>query len=205
MSDETKSKPLTSEILAEAHKQSERKISGAKKNAEEITHSAQAKVASIEHDTVNQAQESLDQQSRLILADVPHQNQVRALQVQQQVIEVLFSDAVQKLLTDDSQRSDSVLTALADKSVEQIMSDSIVLELSQKDTKLGDNVIRALRAKYAGKTFAAATNAKIEGGVIARSADGRQMVDNTFKSRLHRMQRELRSKLTQLIFGETQA
>lgn len=205
MGDETKSKTLASEILADAQKQAERKTSSAKKTAERIVHSAQAQVENIEQDAIKQAQKRLDHQSRLIQADIPHQKQIRTLQVKQQVIDAILNDAIKKMLSNDSQHPDALLIALAAMSVEQILSDDIVLELSQRDAARGENIIRALKAKYASKTFKAATNANIKGGVIARSANGRQIVNNTFESRLLRTQHELRNRLAKLIFGETQA
>ena len=97
MTAEARENPLAGEILADARRQAERKIASSKRTAEGIISSARRQTEEVEQEVLQAARKRLEHEQALILADIPHQKQVRTLRVKEEVIASLFEQTLQDL------------------------------------------------------------------------------------------------------------
>jgi vacuolar-type H+-ATPase subunit E/Vma4 len=198
---------LAQEILADAHRQAEKKLERARKRARRIVRSSKSNTKEIERNASDAAQQRLDRESALILADLPHQEQIRTLRVQDEVIRSLFDDALDELAGASAEQRLDVLTRLAREAILVMAEGQFVLGLSPNDVALGAKL--AARMPEAVSTESqrivdvdAEPVPDLAGGVVVRTRDGRQVVNQSFRARLHRIERELRTRVADLIFEE---
>ena len=207
--DEKKERALTEEILADARRQAQRKLSTARQNAERVVQLAQAQTQTVRENALKAARQKLEHDRSLILADVPHQKQVRSLQAKENIISTLFDQTLEALRSRSGFDVFETLVQLSTEAAAQMDADSIVLEVADRDAEaFGDKLTTEVASRVAG-THGKQVMIKVlpsqdmaDGGVIARSADGRQMIDNAFATRLSRARARLRGQLAAMLFEE---
>jgi len=209
MAEEKKEQALADEILADASRQAERKLSRAKKTAERILKSANSQVEVILERAVKGAEEKLQHRAEMILADVPHQEQVRIIRVKDEVIDQLFSESLAALQSRESYDVLSVLVRLSCDAIACLPGDGFVLHVAAQDVAAPGGELAERTVGEVGKTqnrditvTVAPSDDLPDGGVIVQTADGRRMVDNSFATRVRRTRGRLRRRIAEGIFGE---
>ncbi len=205
-----KEQALAGEILADARRQAERKLAQARRRGDRALEAARAKGTETEQRVLAAAAERLERDRARMLADIAHQEQVRTLQVKDEVIQELFTQALETL----RQRKGDVLRVLVRLSVDAIAhlpGDRLELEVARLDAEsfsaaLGEQVAAGVRAAHGRgvRIEVVASDELPAGGVIVRSAEGR-MIDNSFAARMRRTAPALRDRIAELIFGESSA
>lgn len=89
------------------------------------------------------------------------------------------------------------LAALAREAIARLPAGSIVIVVSAADAPLLDRDWRALVSPSGDPDQVTITVAAIDGGCIARSADGRASFDNTYAARTERLQSRWRAELSE--------
>lgn len=207
MAEESKKDALAEEIMNDARRQAERKLNRARRSAERIVKSAESRTKAVEQKAVEEAEAQLEREAKMILADIPHQEQVRRLKVKDVVIGRLVAESLDLLRS----RADILpaLVRLSSEAVANMDGDSFVLEVSERDAaglggplaeKTIDEVKKARNRSITVRVVASAE--RNDGGVVVKSADSAQMVDNSFGTRMRRARQGLRGRIAQLIFGE---
>ncbi len=209
MAEEKKEQALADEILADARRQAERKLIRAKKTAERIVKSATSRVEVIMGRAVKAAEETLQHRAKMILADVPHQEQVRIIRVKEQVIGRLFSESLAALRSRKGYDVMSVLVRLGCDAIACLPGDSFVVRAAARDVAALGGELAERTVAEVGKTQNRDVTVEIvpsdelsDGGVIVQTADGRRMVDNSFATRMRRTRGRLRRRIAERIFGE---
>lgn len=209
MDEHSKEQALAEEILADARRQAERKVGRARKRAEQILQSARSQIEDIEEKAAEAAAEKVARETQTIMADVPHQEQVRTLQVKAEVIARVFAESLEALKAQMGSDAPAVLARLSSDAISLMPGRRFILEVGARDaeqygTRLAEETVAEVeRTQNQKVTAEVAVSPEItDGGVIVKSADGPQMVDNSFATRLRRAQESLRSQIAEIIFGD---
>lgn len=205
MAEETKENALADEILGDARRQAERKIASAKRTAERIVKTAQSQTEGARQEATRAAEQKLAHERELILAGVPHQRQIRELRVKSEVIDRLFAEAMESMKSADKSERLALLAHLSSGAISAMPGDSFTLEVAPNDAQeLGRHLADKVK-QVAGRNIeiTVVPSEKVDGGVIARTADGRHMVDNSFATRLRRVPQELQTKIAEILFGDS--
>lgn len=200
---------LADEILSDARRQADRKTGRAKRRAESILKNARSQAEDIERTAAEAAEQKAERNAATILADVPYQEQVRALGVKDDVVARLFTESLEALGALPAGDMLSVLAGLSVEAIGLMQGDRFVLELRAEDaeqfgSELAGQVAAAAR-KVTGRNVAAEVAVSPEvkdGGVIVKSANGPEMVDNSFGTRIRRCRQRLRSEIAEIVFGD---
>jgi|GEM_PF-3462467 len=201
------SKELAEEILGDARRQAERKLASARRTAARIIKTANSQTEGARQEVLRAAEQKLAHERELILAGIPHQKQIRALRTKNEVIHRLFTESLESLKSSDKSERLALLAHLGSAAISAMPGDSFTLEVAPDDARelgrqLGDRV-RQSAGRNAEVTVA--PSEKVNGGVIARTADGRHMVDNSLATRLQRVPQELQTRIAELFFGDSPA
>ena len=196
-----KERALAEEILSDARRQADRKVERAKKRSERLLRNAGTQAEEVEREADAAARERAERQCRRVLADLPHQEQVRTLRVKEEVVERIFDEALEAARTVGEGESLAALVRLSRDAAAPMNGDRFVVELSPADAdRFGRAVAERLAAE--GVTAEVAPSAEVPGGVVVRTGDGRQVVDNTFATRVQRVRPLLRAQIAEQIFGD---
>jgi vacuolar-type H+-ATPase subunit E/Vma4 len=198
---------LAEEILADARRQAEKKLDRARRRAKRIVRSARSATKDMETEAVDAAHGRLERESHLILADLPHEEQVRTLQVQDEVVRTLFEQALAELVAAPPKERLDVLSRLASAAILVMPDGRFVLGLSEQDAPLGDRLAGRMPHAVSSESqriieVESEQVQGLEGGVIVRSRDAREIVDQSFRARLRRVENRLRAEVAALIFEE---
>jgi len=209
MTEEKKEKVLADEILADARRQAERKLASARRTAERVAKSADSQARVIMDKAVKAAEETLERRTRMILADVPHQEQVRIIRIKEQVIDRLFSESLAALRSREGYDVMSVLVRLGSDAISCLPGDRFVLRAAPRDVAALGGELAERTAAEVRKTQNRDVTVDVvpsddlqEGGVVVETADGGQIVDNSFATRMRRARGRLRRRIAERIFGE---
>lgn len=211
MSDqERKEKALAEEILADARRQADRKLASARRAAEAALRSARARTGAIEQEAFAAADRTIERETRTILADIPHQEQVRRLRVMEELVSRQFHDALDILRARAPRALLPSLVRLTVDAIALMDGDRFAIEVAPRDAdRLGTDLAEQARSevrKRAGRGVAidvVPSSALADGGVIVRSAHGRLMVDNSFATRMRRAHEGLRGQVARILFGDS--
>jgi len=209
MDEDNRRQALADEILSDARRQAGRKTGRAKRRAESILKNARSQAEEIEQRAAEAAERKAERNAATVLADVPYQEQVRALRVKDDVVGRLFAESLEAL---DALPPGEMLSVLAGLSVEAIclmQGGRFVLELRAEDAaQFGSEFAGQVAAdarKVTGRdiTVEIAVSPEVkDGGVIVRSASGPEMVDNSFAARIRRCRQRLRGEIAGIVFGD---
>ncbi|MFO7897469.1 MAG: V-type ATP synthase subunit E [Planctomycetota bacterium] len=206
MSETEKPDALADEILADARRQAERKLKRARRRAKSLVRSANKRAAAAKEKAAEQAQQRAEHEAERVLADIPHEEQLRRLRAKAAVIGQLFDDVVEEVRSSDDRPA--LFARLAADAIGRMQGDAFVVDVPREDAPaLGDEFggrVADEVARSSGRTVSARLEPTDRGGggVIVRSADGRQVVDNSLATRVERMRPRLRDRIAGLIFGD---
>jgi vacuolar-type H+-ATPase subunit E/Vma4 len=200
MSDNDAQNKINEEILADARTKAERALRSARREAEKITKKAQDDAEQIEQEVINHARGRAEAQAKIIqTATEPARRRIK-LDVREEVLLSVISDAKVRLLNRDSDDYGRTLTALTAEAAELLQDEGLTAYLSSEDY---DKFGAALPGRLLGLTLEVRPASQpLEGGVIVETADGRRRVDNSIEARLERIYPELRREIAQTLFGD---
>jgi V/A-type H+/Na+-transporting ATPase subunit E len=208
-SDSSSHEVLREEILADAVRQAERLVRKAEREAKALVAKATDESEQERRQKLAAAAATAERQRILTLATVPIEiARAQAARVEQELLG-LREQVRQRLRTRQGFAYGEVLARLAAEAVARMDGDRFVLELSEEDLpKFGAALTAAVPAR-AGRPQITLTlsdaPAKIEGGVIVRDPQGRQVWDNSFAARLDRLWPQLRNQIAQYLGLDTRA
>lgn len=187
---------LSEEILAEARRESEALVQGARKAAEDLLAKAAAEAAKVRQERLDQARGEAARRKELILATVSVESgRLRAARAEA-LLDSIHETVRQWLASRDRVEYREILVRLAVEALNRMAGDSFVVKLSVADqglfgTGLADEIRR--RAGRSPLNIGVTGDSAItENGVIVADAEGRQVWDNRLPARLQRLWPELR-------------
>jgi vacuolar-type H+-ATPase subunit E/Vma4 len=191
---------LAEEILADARKRAERATKRARREADRIVSEAEKQAEAEQEQAMEDARERVERMQRV--ADARIEQDVAALRrtVHQGVVRAARQQALRRLreLTESEAYCD-VLLDLAIEAVESMSGHDFYLVLRPEDREaygadLPTEVVREAHARLGRIVHVKLAEEPLEaiGGIAVRDADGHQVADQSFESRLQRLWDDLR-------------
>ena len=202
-----KERVLAAEIMADAERQAERKVSLARESAEEALQAARAAVAGIESELLAAASARLERERSRLLADIPHEKQVRTLRAKEEVIGRLFEEALGELRSRPGAEMLPVLVRFAAGAIGLLEGTGFVLVVSARDAESGGEALVRETAAAVKRGDGRDVTLRVEpaldageGGVIVKSETTGQMVDDSLGTRLRRVRAGLRDPIARMLW-----
>ena len=190
---------LRMEIIADAKRHADRALSHAQRQSEELRNKGRAQVEQETRDRLEAARRQADSRRELILAGVAIEAARRRSARIESTLGGVLDEARQRLLAHQGFDYREALARLAAEAVSRMAGTNFVLQLSGADrAALGDGLAEGVRRRVGCEGLqvtVAAEAAKIDGGVIVRDAEGRQVWDNSLRARLDRFWPILRREI----------
>jgi vacuolar-type H+-ATPase subunit E/Vma4 len=190
---------LRDEIIADAQRQAERLVRKAQREAKLMVDKAVTECEQQCQEKLDAARATAERHRMLILATVPVEiGRLQATRAEQEL--TAMRDAVlDRLLARTGFDYRDSLLALAAEAIARMEGDAFVLQLADQDLKEYGPGLATGAAARAGRPEVTVTldarPAAIRTGVIVRDPQGRQVWDNSFEARLHRLWPFLRHQL----------
>lgn len=200
---------LREEILADAVRQAERMVRKAEREAKALVAKVTDESEQERRQKLAAAEAAAERQRILTLATVPIEiARARATRVERELLQ-LREQVRERLRARQGLDYGEVLAQLAAEAVARMDGDSFVLELSADDLRDFGPALAAAVPARAGRPQVSLTvsdvPAKIEGGVLVRDPQGRQVWDNSLAARLDRLWPQLRNRIAQYLGLDTRA
>jgi len=196
-------KALSDEIINDAQKKATRAATRAERDAKKLLSQAEKKAEAVAEGVLAAARERAERQARSILATVGQEVRREELDAKEAVLDDLFRQAITRLAKREGYDYPATMAALAAEAIRAMDSAEVVLGFAQgcaaiaTDEWLADVKRRVGR----GVTIRIAEQPEpIRGGLVARSADGRLVYDNSFAARLARQRPELRRQVAAMLY-----
>lgn len=190
---------LRMEIIADAKRHADRALGHAQRQSEELRNKGRAQVEQETRDRLEAARRQADSRRELILAGVAIEAARRRSARIESTLGGVLDEARQRLLAHQGFDYRDALARLAAEAVSRMAGTNFVLQLSEADrAALGDGLAEGVRRRVGLEGLqvtVAAEAAKIDGGVIVRDAEGRQVWDNSLRARLDRFWPILRREI----------
>ena len=190
---------LRMEIIADAKRHADRALGHAQRQSEELRNKGRAQVEQETRDRLEAARRQADSRRELILAGVAIEAARRRSARIESTLGGVLDEARQRLLAHQGFDYRDALARLAAEAVSRMAGTNFVLQLSEADrAALGDGLAEGVRRRVGREGIqvtVAAEAAKIDGGVIVRDAEGRQVWDNSLRARLDRFWPILRREI----------
>jgi vacuolar-type H+-ATPase subunit E/Vma4 len=201
---------LSAEILAEARRECDEIISRARLESESLLAAATAEADKIRREKLAAARAEAERRKELTLATIPVETgRLRSARIEA-ILENIREEARQQLLARNFDSRETAV-ALAAEAIRQMPGTDFVLKFSTADLAASGDKLAGEIARRAGRSplsLAISADPAMTGGdVILQSADGFQIWDNRFSTRLERLWPELRRQIAMqtLLVGKTEA
>lgn len=168
---------------------------------------AQADVETMRQKVLAEADERARRQRVIILAPVEVEGQREVLRSQEEVVQGVFQEALERLRSRQGYDCDAAPADLTVQAVVQMEGDRFRVAVHPEDrSRLSDTFLRSVverirQADGRHVVLEPVWDQTVPGGVVVTGSDGRQTVDNTFHERLRRMTGELRLEVAPILFG----
>jgi vacuolar-type H+-ATPase subunit E/Vma4 len=198
---------LSDEILADARKKAEREAKRAERDAKQILSRARKQADAATDKVLDAARERAERQARSVLATVEQDIRRDLLEAQEAVLDGIFRQALDRAETRKGYHYPQAMVALAAEAVAAMDADEVLLGFADGCDRIATDEWLADVTRRVGRPVAlrvADEPEAIDGGVVARSADGRLVYDNSFAARLARLRPALRREVAAIIYPEAQ-
>jgi V/A-type H+-transporting ATPase subunit E len=197
---------LIKDIEEQAEEKAEGIIAGAKSYRDTILEEAKNKAESEKEKILKTEKQKVEEELARYRASLRLKSRQRLVEAKHRILTDTLDMAKQRLqgLT-ESKKYTEVLTRLVNDAIEVLEEEEVELIFPEGHSKLLDkSKAKKEAADILGKTVKiniSKRNVKAIGGVIVKSMDATKWIDNTFESRLQRMQVKIHTKLAGLLFN----
>lgn len=195
---------LSREIIQQAEADAEKILSDAKVKADQIRNQAQVTMDGDKKRILEQAKNDADRIRGQAVATAQLKARTLILESREKLLVEVFDSSKGKIPA-IQQWSDypTIVESLALEAINQLGTKKVILH-ADKVTQdlLKESVLKTISTKFDGTIEMG--EPLIKGtGIIAETVDGHLNYDNTFETRLRRLENELRSPVYHLLMGET--
>jgi vacuolar-type H+-ATPase subunit E/Vma4 len=192
---------LAEEIMADARLKADRARSRGEKDAEKIRDRAAREADGARKTVLEQARERSEREGAIIIAGIEVEAKRQALELKERSVHEVLDLAREMLAQGQGYDRRASLGLLAAEAVAAMRATSIVLEVSPTDKEtVGPDFVGDVCRRAGREAHLELREADIPGGVIATSADGREIYDNSFPARLRRLTPALRVSIADGLF-----
>ncbi len=203
--------PLQEEILAEARREAGQILQQAREQAASVIAAARAEADAVRRQRIDEARAEAERRTELILATVTLEaSRLRSTRTEE-ILQSVHGEIRRRLLAREGLDYQEALITLGAEALTRMFRDSKApsrafqprakgwVKLSPADqASFGEGVVKeiARRAGVPSSSLTLSADPMVTGGgVIVRSADGRQIWDNRLLHRLERLWPELRRQI----------
>lgn len=202
---------LVQEIRHDAETKAQRTLRRAERDARTILQAAQTEADADAERILDAARTRAELLADRLRRSTEMELRRQVLIAQENVLNSIYTEALSELTKKDSYDYRHALIHLAAAAIAAMRGTAFTLHLSTRDSALADpsfaTAVQAAVQQAASRQgtpwlTVAADQPQISGGVIVRSADSRQVFDNSFEARLARLRPSLRRSLADLLFAD---
>lgn len=190
-------------IREDAAREVEVIIGEAKREAEDIIKEAEDKAEEQKREIISKGEKEAELLKQRIVANAKLKARKSGLDAKEELIKAVFEEAekeLAKIASSDNYKD--ILRGLIAEGVSSVGEDAEVMVKEEDKKLLEDGILKDLEKEFKVKITLSPENINTIGGVIVRSKNGRVEVNNTFETRMIRMQDALRSKIAKILFTE---
>jgi len=198
---------LEQEIMSDAQKRVERTIKRAQAQADAVRQAAREEAEAHREAIMEKARVRAEEEARSIQARTEQELEKDQLRAIQDVLGHIRDEAWRRIerLPGEEQYG-GVLVRLALRAIENMRGDKFQILLSEDDrarwgARLPGQIADAVKRERGREVEVELSDEKLDarGGLVVRSADGRQLADQTFPRRLERLWDQLRVELAGML------
>ena len=200
---------LRNEILKQAQDQAAKTIERAQRVSERDLVYAQEEAEEIRSQQRAKVQPMADMEKKKTIATANIEARRKFLEKKEELVSRIFAEAEKKLLElRGSETYIDIISKLIEEGAASISGD-VIVEFGEEDkdifTQEAISLIKSRITKSLEKDFQLqfrCVGKDVSAGVIIRSKDGKMIIDNSFSSRLKRLEEELRGKVSEMLLQE---
>lgn len=190
-------------IKEDADKEAEAILVEARKEAEAILEEARRKAEQRKRDIIAKGEKEAELLRQRIVANAKLKARKSGLDAKEELISAVFKEAEKELSRVASTREyKNILSGLIKEGVTSVGEDAEVIGREEDEGLLQAGILRDLGKELGINITLSPEKIDSIGGVIVRSKSGRVEVNNTFETRMQRMQDALRSRIAKILFAE---
>ena len=194
---------LQNRILSDAKHKAEETIKGAQVKAQQILEEAKQRAQKESEEIITKANVEAESIRRSILSSKVRVNRLRILDEKNRIVEDIIHSVEDRLSSiSKSEQFEETAQRFVTEAVKAVDSDQPIVRIGFRDVskKNLDGVSRVL--PKGGKLVIDEKPIDELGGVVATDPEGKVVFNNTFKSRLERLDSQLLTLISSTVFGE---
>ena len=194
---------LQNRILSDAKHKAEETIKGAQVKAQQILEEAKQRAQKESEEIITKANVEAESIRRSILSSKVRVNRLRILDEKNRIVEDIIHSVEDRLSSiSKSEQFEETAQRFVTEAVKAVDSDQPIVRIGFRDVskKNLDGVSRVL--PKGGKLVIDEKPIDVLGGVVATDPEGKVVFNNTFKSRLERLDNQLLTLISSTVFGE---
>jgi V/A-type H+-transporting ATPase subunit E len=194
---------LQNRILSDARLKAEETIKDAQAKAQQILEEARQRAQKESDEIITKANVDAESIRRSILSSKVRANRLRILDEKNRIVQDIIHNVQDHLSNiSKSEQFENTTQRFVSEAVKAVDSDQPIVRVGFKDAtkKNLDGISRVL--PKGGKLVIDEKPIDDFGGVVATDPEGRVVFNNTFKSRLERLDNQLLTLIASTVFGE---
>ncbi|AFK21932.1 V-type ATP synthase subunit E [Pyrococcus sp. ST04] len=192
-------------IIQEINREAEQKIKyileEAKKEAEKIKEEARKKAESRAEWILRKAKTQAELEKQRIIANARLEVRRKKLAVQEEYITKVIEEAKRRLAEMPEDEYFETIKTLLKDAISELGEKRVRVTSNEKTLSLIASRIEEIKAEIGDVAIELGNPIDTIGGVIVESEDGSIRIDNTFESRMERLENEIRAKVAKVLFG----
>ncbi|ASJ01604.1 V-type ATP synthase subunit E [Thermococcus gorgonarius] len=191
-------------IIQEIHREAEQKVqyilNEAREQAEEIKEEARKKAEAQAEWILRKARTQAEIEKQRIIANAKLEVRKKRLAVQEDLIKEVLSALRERLSSLPDEEYFETLVKLAREGVEELGLQKIMVSSNKRTLELISSRLEEFSSKIGAEVILGKPMDTI-GGIVVSDPEGKVRVDNTFESRMEKMENELRAEIAKALFG----
>jgi V/A-type H+-transporting ATPase subunit E len=198
-----KAAKIIERIQEDAAKEAEDILAEARKQVEDILREAREKAGELEREIIAKGEKEAELLRQRIIANAKLRAKKSKLDAKEELIRTAFKEAEEELLRISSSKEyGSILRRIIAEGASSVGEDVEVVAREADAELLSDDFLNGLSKELGVNITLSPESIETMGGVVIRSKNGKIEVNNTFETRMLRMQDALRSKVARILFAE---
>lgn len=197
-------------IIEEINREAEQKIKyileEAEHKAEEIKKEAERRAKAKADWIIRKAQTQAEMEKQRIIANAKLELRRRKLALQEELINEVIDSIKERLASIPEEEYLEVLKGLIVEGIQELGEEKVVLSSNERTHSLIEEHLEEIKGivkEKIGKDVEISLGEPLEtlGGVVIQNSTKTIRIDNTFETRMERLQSELRAKIAKILFG----
>ncbi|KPU64043.1 ATP synthase subunit E [Thermococcus sp. EP1] len=197
-------------IIEEINREAEQKIKyileEAEHKAEEIKKEAERRAKAKADWIIRKAQTQAEMEKQRIIANAKLEVRRRKLALQEKLINEVIDSIKERLASIPEEEYLEVLKGLIVEGIQELGEEKVVLSSNERTHSLIEEHLEEIKGivkEKIGKDVEISLGEPLEtlGGVVIQNSTKTIRIDNTFETRMERLQSELRAKIAKILFG----